>query len=63
MSTFEERFLKMVEGSTIHMSLLDPEDLTAESAAEIALRVKAAGTDAFMIGGSTGVTSENLTMV
>ena len=63
MTTFEERFLKMVEKSTIHMSLLDPEDLTAESAAEIACRVKAAGTDAFMIGGSTGVTSENLTEI
>lgn len=54
-------FRKMAEG-TIHMTLLDPDPvkMTPEHAAEIAKNLKEAGTDAFMLGGSTGVTSENL---
>ncbi|AGI47282.1 geranylgeranylglyceryl phosphate synthase [Thermoplasmatales archaeon BRNA1] len=52
-------FEKMKKG-TIHITLLDPEKLTDETTKSIAARLKEAGTDAFMIGGSTGVTSENL---
>ncbi len=57
----EYLFGKMKEG-TIHLSLLDPdpEKLSVEKAKEIAAKMKEAGSDAFMIGGSTGVTSENL---
>lgn len=51
---------KMKEG-TIHMALLDPDKQSSQEAADIALKVKEAGTDAIMIGGSTGVTNENLT--
>ena len=45
---------------TIHMSLLDPDKQSAEEAGKIALKMKEAGSDAVMIGGSTGVNAENL---
>lgn len=60
MTGLNDYFFSKVKEGTMHMSLLDPEGLPPEKAADIAKRVKAAGTDAFMIGGSTGVTSENL---
>ncbi|MCL2147876.1 MAG: geranylgeranylglyceryl/heptaprenylglyceryl phosphate synthase [Methanomassiliicoccaceae archaeon] len=50
---------RMTQGA-IHMALLDPDKQGAEEAGVIARRMKEAGTDAVMIGGSTGVTSENL---
>ncbi|MCL1811362.1 MAG: geranylgeranylglyceryl/heptaprenylglyceryl phosphate synthase [Methanomassiliicoccaceae archaeon] len=50
---------KMKEG-TIHMALLDPDKQDCLDAGAIAKKMKEAGTDAIMIGGSTGVTSENL---
>lgn len=49
-----------VSKGTLHMSLLDPDKQSPEEAAGIALECKKAGTDAIMIGGSTGVTQENL---
>ncbi|MCQ2069914.1 MAG: geranylgeranylglyceryl/heptaprenylglyceryl phosphate synthase [archaeon] len=57
----EYLFEKMKKG-TVHLTLLDPDPakLTDASAREIAAKLKAAGTDAFMLGGSTGVTSESL---
>ena len=55
-------FDKMEKG-TIHLTLLDPDKLDEKKAADIATKMKEAGSDAFMIGGSTGVTSENLGMV
>lgn len=42
------------------MSLLDPDKQSAEEAAELAQMCKDAGTDAIMIGGSTGISNENL---
>lgn len=42
------------------MALIDPDKQPPEVAGEIARRMRDAGTDAVMIGGSTGVTSENL---
>lgn len=45
---------------TLHMSLLDPDKQSPKEAAELAQLCKDAGTDAIMIGGSTGITSENL---
>lgn len=45
---------------TLHMSLLDPDKQSAEEAAELAQMCKDAGTDAIMIGGSTGISNENL---
>ncbi len=45
---------------TIHMALLDPDKQSPEEAGKLAALAKDAGTDAIMIGGSTGVTSKNL---
>lgn len=50
----------MAERGTLHMALIDPDKQSPEEAAEIAKRMLAAGSDAVLIGGSTGVTSENL---
>ncbi len=50
---------KMKEG-TIHLALLDPDKQDSREAGAIAKRMRDAGTDAIMIGGSTGVTNENL---
>lgn len=56
----KEFILDSVKKGTMHMALLDPDKQSAEEAAKIALACKEAGTDAIMIGGSTGITSENL---
>ena len=56
----KEYLLERIADRTIHMALIDPDKQPAEKAGEIALRMKEAGTDAIMIGGSTGITSENL---
>lgn len=58
--TVEQFILDNIKKGTMHMTLLDPENQTPEEAAEIALRLKNAGTDAIMIGGSTGITTENV---
>jgi len=50
---------KMKEG-TIHLALLDPDKQDSREAGVISKNMKEAGSDAIMIGGSTGVTSENL---
>ena len=44
----------------MHMTLIDPEKQGPEQSGEIALKAARAGTDAIMVGGSTGVTQENL---
>jgi phosphoglycerol geranylgeranyltransferase len=44
----------------MHLTLLDPDSVGPEVGAEIATRAAAFGTDAFMVGGSTGVTEANL---
>lgn len=59
MTVMEYLYEKMKTG-TVHMALLDPDKQSPEEAGEIAKHVKAAGTDAIMIGGSTGITNENL---
>ncbi len=45
---------------TLHMTLIDPAKQPYERAAEIASFAEKAGTDAIMVGGSTGVNQENL---
>ncbi len=62
MTGLKEYLFERMKKGTIHLSLLDPdpEKLSEDKAKEIARRMKEAGSDAFMIGGSTGVTSENL---
>ncbi len=47
-----------VKNEKMHMTLIDPDDQTPETAGEIAKAAKNAGTDAIMIGGSTGITKE-----
>jgi len=49
-----------VRGGTMHMTLLDPAKQSPERAAEMASVAEGMGTDAIMVGGSTGVTQENL---
>ncbi|MFA6804555.1 MAG: geranylgeranylglyceryl/heptaprenylglyceryl phosphate synthase [Candidatus Methanomethylophilaceae archaeon] len=58
--TVKQYLLDRMKNGTIHLTLIDPDKQTPEEAAEIALKVRNAGTDAIMIGGSTGVTRENL---
>lgn len=51
---------KTLRERALHMTLLDPASLPAEEAEEVAAKAAAMGTDAIMVGGSTGVTGENL---
>lgn len=48
---------RLAEGK-VHMSLLDPDKMTPPEAGEVAFRATLAGSDAIMVGGSTGVTPE-----
>ena len=52
-----ERTLK---NNKMHMTLLDPDKQVPEKAAALAEKAVEYGSDAIMIGGSTGVTSENM---
>lgn len=52
---------KMRKGA-LHMTLLDPAKQDPAAAAEITRTACQLGTDAIMVGGSTGVTQENLDM-
>lgn len=45
---------------TLHMTLIDPAKQPCERAAQIATFAEKAGTDAIMVGGSTGVNQDNL---
>ncbi|HEX9907248.1 MAG TPA: geranylgeranylglyceryl/heptaprenylglyceryl phosphate synthase [Thermoplasmata archaeon] len=55
-----ESLLKALEKHKLHMTLIDPAKQSAEESGEIAAKASRAGTDAIMVGGSTGVTSINL---
>ena len=44
----------------MHMTLVDPAKQPPGSVAEVARKALSAGTDAIMVGGSTGVTQDNL---
>lgn len=52
--------LEKVRREKMHMTLLDPEKQEPSEAGKIARMAVEAGTDAIMIGGSTGVDQENL---
>ena len=58
--TVIEYLLNRISKGTLHVALLDPDKQSAEEAGELAKQMKEAGTDAIFIGGSTGVTNENL---
>jgi len=57
-----ERYLldKIKADGTIHMTLIDPEKVTATGAAHVAASSKASGTAAIMIGGSTVASQQHL---
>ncbi len=52
--------LKKVEEETLHMGLIDPDEQSPEEAGELASTLEESGSDAVMVGGSTGVTKEKL---
>lgn len=52
--------LQTLKEHKMHMTLLDPAKQDPAVSGEIAAKAEAAGTDAIMVGGSTGVTQENL---
>ncbi|MDR2698633.1 MAG: geranylgeranylglyceryl/heptaprenylglyceryl phosphate synthase [Candidatus Methanoplasma sp.] len=58
--TVKEYLINKMKEGTIHMALLDPDKQDGREAGAIAKKMKEAGSDAMMIGGSTGVTNENL---
>ncbi len=58
--TVIENILDMISEGPIHVALIDPDKQSPEAAGEIARQMKEAGTDAVFVGGSTGVTNENL---
>ena len=58
--TVKEYIMNRIQDGPMHITLIDPDKQSAEDAAKIAIKCKKAGTDAFMIGGSTGITTENI---
>jgi phosphoglycerol geranylgeranyltransferase len=52
--------LKTLEKHKLHMTLIDPAKQPPEVSGEIAARACQAGTDAIMVGGSTGITQANI---
>lgn len=51
---------KLRQGEKMHMTLIDPDKQSPEKAGKIARICEMLGSDAIMIGGSTGVTRENM---
>ncbi len=49
-----------VKRGPLHMTLIDPDSQSSERSAEISAIAQDMGTDAIMVGGSTGVTQANL---
>jgi phosphoglycerol geranylgeranyltransferase len=58
--TVKEYIMEKRSQGTLHMTLIDPASQAPERSGEIAQIADAVGTDAIMVGGSTGVTQENL---
>lgn len=58
--TVKQYLLDRMSEGTLHVALLDPDKQPASVAGEIAKRMKDAGSDAVFIGGSTGVTAQNM---
>lgn len=52
--------LNKIENGTLHMGLVDPDEQSPEEAGDLAGILETAGSDAIMVGGSTGITKENL---
>lgn len=58
--TVFEKLMDRRRTSRLHMTLLDPDKQSATEAARLAGTAERAGSDAIMIGGSTGVTQEKV---
>jgi len=58
--TVKQYLMDKIANGTIHATLIDPDKQPAEKAAEMAKAMKDAGTDVIFVGGSSGVTRENL---
>lgn len=58
--TVRETLAEKMKSGTLHMTLIDPAKQEPAKAGEIAEIASKLGTDAIMVGGSTGVTQENL---
>lgn len=52
--------LDKIAKGTVHASLIDPDKQSAEKAGEMAKAMKEAGSDVVFVGGSSGITMENL---
>ena len=55
-----EYILETLKKHKLHMTLIDPAKQPSATSGEIALKAARAGTDAIMVGGSTGITQKNL---
>ncbi len=55
-----DHILEKIEKETLHMGLIDPDEQTPDEAGKLAEILEEAGSDAIMVGGSTGITKENL---
>ncbi len=58
--TVYESLLRRRETARLHMTLLDPDKQSATEAGRLAAEAAKSGTDAIMIGGSTGVTQDKV---
>jgi phosphoglycerol geranylgeranyltransferase len=56
----KEYIVETLKRHKMHMTLIDPDKQSPKESAAIALKACRAGTDAIMVGGSTGVTQANL---
>ncbi|MEZ0393452.1 MAG: geranylgeranylglyceryl/heptaprenylglyceryl phosphate synthase [Desulfurococcaceae archaeon] len=54
---------KLSEGEKLHFTLIDPDASDIDFVKRVAASMSAAGTDAFLIGGSTGVTPHEIDLV
>ncbi len=52
--------LNKKDEETLHMGLIDPDEQSPEESGELAQALEEVGSDAVMVGGSTGITQENL---
>ena len=58
--TVKEHLTENMRRRTLHMTLLDPTKQPPNKAGDIAKTAASLGTDAIMVGGSTGITQRNL---
>jgi len=52
--------LNKKDKETLHMGLIDPDEQSPEESGNLAKALENVGSDAVMVGGSTGITQENL---